>query len=51
MNPGTTAIPLASNVCVFLPASPVMSFVEPTAVKRPLVTANASARSARESMV
>jgi len=49
--PGTTVIPLASKVCVFLPARPLTSLVEPTAVKRPPATANASARGARGSIV
>src|SRR6266542_3283459 len=51
MKPGTTVMPLASKVCVFLPARPLMSFVEPTAVKRPAETAKASARGVRGSIV
>jgi hypothetical protein len=51
MNPGTIVMPLASNVCVPLRARALMSLVEPTAVKRPAATANASARGPRVSIV
>ena len=51
MNPGTTAIPLASCTRVRRPASARTSAEPPTAVKRPAVTAKASARGCRGSMV
>src|SRR5437762_6962372 len=51
MNPGTTAICLASYICVLLPASAFMSAVVPTAAKLPAFTANASARGMAASTV
>src|ERR1051326_4719678 len=51
MNPGTIVMPLASNVCVDLPARPRMSAVRPTATNLPSFTANASARGLAASIV
>ena len=51
MKPGTIVICRASNVCVPLPISPLISALLPTAVNRPALTANASAFGIRESTV
>jgi hypothetical protein len=51
MKPGTIVIWRASNLCVLLPMSGLISELLPTAANRPALTANASAFGAWESTV